>query len=105
MSTLEFESQLPHDLPVQLSRSLYRYSARSHSTSIARRNLADSQRRLPQVRDVRMFWGNSSGWNKIMVAMSDEMVKALEQERKGRKLESIPETVRAVLGEYFKAKS
>jgi hypothetical protein len=58
----------------------------------------------PQVRDVRMFWGNSSGWNKIMVAMSDEMVKALEQERKGRKLESIPETVRAVLGEYFKRK-
>jgi hypothetical protein len=40
--------------------------------------------------------------NKIMVAMSDEMVKALEQERKARKLESIPEAVRAVLGEYFK---
>jgi len=42
--------------------------------------------------------------NKIMVAMSDEMVKALEQERKARKLESIPEAVRAVLGEYFKNK-
>ena len=42
--------------------------------------------------------------NKIMVAMSDEMVKALETERKARKLESIPETVRAVLGEYFKTK-
>jgi hypothetical protein len=42
--------------------------------------------------------------NKIMVAMSDEMVRALEQERKARKLESIPETVRAVLGEYFKKK-
>ena len=41
---------------------------------------------------------------KIMVAMSDEMVKALEQERKARKLESIPETVRAVFGEYFKTK-
>jgi hypothetical protein len=39
---------------------------------------------------------------KIMVSMSAEMVKALEQERKARKLESIPETVRAVLGEYFK---
>jgi hypothetical protein len=35
---------------------------------------------------------------------SDEMVKALEHERKARKLESIPETVRAVLGEYFKDK-
>lgn len=41
---------------------------------------------------------------KIMVAMSDEMVKALEAERKARKLESIPEAVRAVLGEYFKSK-
>ena len=36
--------------------------------------------------------------------MSDEMVKALEQERKARKLESIPETVRSVLGEYFKVR-
>jgi len=41
----------------------------------------------------------------MMVAMSDEMVKALDQERKARKLESIPETVRAVLGEYFKTKT
>ncbi len=41
---------------------------------------------------------------KIMVSMSDEMVKALEVERKARKLETIPETVRAVLGEYFKVK-
>lgn len=37
-----------------------------------------------------------------MVSMSDEMVEALELERKARKLETIPETVRAVLGEYFK---
>lgn len=43
--------------------------------------------------------------NKTMVAMSDEMVKAPDQERKARKLESIPEAVRAVLGEYFKAKT
>lgn len=42
---------------------------------------------------------------KIMVSMSDEMVKALEQERKARKLDSVPETVRSVLGEYFKTKS
>lgn len=41
---------------------------------------------------------------KIMVSMSDEMVKALEAERKARKLETIPEAVRAVLGEYFKRK-
>lgn len=42
---------------------------------------------------------------KIMVSMSEDMVKALEQERKARKLETIPETVRSVLGEYFKVKS
>ncbi|MGA3406831.1 MAG: ribbon-helix-helix protein, CopG family [Candidatus Bathyarchaeia archaeon] len=42
---------------------------------------------------------------KIMVSMSDEMVKALDQERKARKLDSIPEAVRAVLGEYFKTKT
>ncbi len=41
---------------------------------------------------------------KIMVSMTEEMVKALEQERKARKLDSIPETVRSVLGEYFKSK-
>jgi hypothetical protein len=41
---------------------------------------------------------------KIMVSMSDEMVKALDLERKARKLETIPEAVRAILGEYFKVK-
>lgn len=41
---------------------------------------------------------------KIMVSMSEEMVKALEAERRVRKLETIPEAVRAVLGEYFKGK-
>lgn len=41
---------------------------------------------------------------KIMVSMSDEMVKALEQERKARKLETMPEAVRSILGEYFKMK-
>ena len=41
---------------------------------------------------------------KVMVSMTEEMLKALEQERKSRKLDSIPETVRSVLGEYFKVK-
>jgi hypothetical protein len=41
---------------------------------------------------------------KVMVSMTEEMVKALEVERKARKLDSIPETVRSVLGEYFKVK-
>lgn len=40
-----------------------------------------------------------------MVSMTEDMVKALEQERKARKLDSIPETVRSVLGEYFKVKA
>jgi hypothetical protein len=41
---------------------------------------------------------------KIMVSMSEEMVKALDAERKARKLETIPEAIRSVLGEYFKVK-
>lgn len=39
-----------------------------------------------------------------MLSVSEEMLGALEQERKARKLETVPETVRAVLGEYFKVK-
>lgn len=42
--------------------------------------------------------------NKVMVAMTDAMLKALEEEKKARKLDSVPETVRSVLGEYFKVK-
>jgi hypothetical protein len=41
---------------------------------------------------------------KVMVSLSDEMMKALEAERKARKLETVPETIRSVLGEYFKVK-
>ncbi len=42
--------------------------------------------------------------NKVMVSVSDDMLKALEQERKARKLETVPEAIRSVLGEYFKTK-
>lgn len=42
--------------------------------------------------------------NKVMVSVSDEMLKALEAERKARKLETVPEAIRSVLGEYFKQK-
>jgi hypothetical protein len=42
---------------------------------------------------------------KIMLSVSDEMFRALEIERKARKLETIPEAIRAVLGEYFKTKA
>ncbi|MDG6919341.1 MAG: hypothetical protein JRN62_07905 [Nitrososphaerota archaeon] len=41
---------------------------------------------------------------RIMLSVSDEMLRALEAERKARKLETVPEAVRAVLGEYFKVK-
>lgn len=41
---------------------------------------------------------------KIMVSMSEETVKALDAERKARKLETIPEVVWSILGEYFKVK-
>jgi transcriptional regulator of met regulon len=39
---------------------------------------------------------------KIMLALPDEMLKVLEKERKERYLQTIPETVRVILGEYFR---
>lgn len=39
-----------------------------------------------------------------MLSVSEDMLEALEKEKKARKLETIPEAVRAVLGEYFKVK-
>jgi hypothetical protein len=39
---------------------------------------------------------------KIMLALPDEMLKVLEKERKERYLQSVPETVRVILGEYFR---
>jgi metal-responsive CopG/Arc/MetJ family transcriptional regulator len=39
---------------------------------------------------------------KIMVSLPDEMLKVLEKERKERYLQTIPETVRVILGEYFR---
>jgi metal-responsive CopG/Arc/MetJ family transcriptional regulator len=41
---------------------------------------------------------------RIMLSVSEEMLKALDKERRVRKLETVPEAVRAVLGEYFKVK-
>ena len=42
---------------------------------------------------------------KIMVSMTEEMVKALEQERKVRKIATVPEVVRIIVSDYFKMKS
>lgn len=41
---------------------------------------------------------------RIMLSVSEEMFKALDEERKARKLETVPEAARAILGEYFKTK-
>ena len=39
------------------------------------------------------------------VAMTEEMERKLEAERKRRLLDSIPETIRMILSEYFASKS
>jgi hypothetical protein len=38
---------------------------------------------------------------RFMLSITDEMEKALERERKKRMLGSIPETARAIIGEYL----
>jgi len=42
---------------------------------------------------------------RFMLSMTSEMEKALEQERKKRLLDSIPETVRVILSEYLSGQS
>ncbi len=39
------------------------------------------------------------------VAITEEMEKELEKERKRRLLDSIPETVRTILSDYFSGKT
>lgn len=41
---------------------------------------------------------------KITIAISEELERELEKERKERKFESIPEVVRVVLSDYFRTK-
>ncbi len=41
---------------------------------------------------------------KITIAISEELERELERERKDRKFESIPEVVRVVLSDYFRNK-
>ncbi len=42
---------------------------------------------------------------KITVAMTEEMLRDLEEERKARRIATIPEVVRIIVSEYFKAKA
>ncbi len=37
---------------------------------------------------------------KVMVSMTEEMIAVLERERKKRKLDSLPETIRVILSNY-----
>ena len=41
---------------------------------------------------------------KVMLSLDEEMVKVLENERKERYLETIPETVRVILSDYLRNK-
>ena len=41
---------------------------------------------------------------KVMLSLDEEMVKVLENERKERYLETIPETVRVILCDYLRNK-
>jgi Arc/MetJ-type ribon-helix-helix transcriptional regulator len=41
---------------------------------------------------------------KVTVAMTDEMYDDLEKERKARRLSSVAETARVVIGEYLHSK-
>jgi hypothetical protein len=42
---------------------------------------------------------------KVMLALPEEMINALEKERKQRYLETIPETVRVILSDYLRGKA
>jgi Arc/MetJ-type ribon-helix-helix transcriptional regulator len=41
---------------------------------------------------------------RIIVSVSDELYEAIEYERESRKFETVPETVRAILTEFFRDK-
>jgi hypothetical protein len=41
---------------------------------------------------------------RIMVSVSQELYEAIEYERQSRKLETVPETARAILSEFFRDK-
>ncbi len=45
-----------------------------------------------------------TGTRKITVAMTDEMIQALDQEREVRRIATVPEVVRIIVSEFLKAK-
>lgn len=42
---------------------------------------------------------------RILVSVPEEMEEALEKERKERMVETVPETIRMILSDHFRAKS
>ena len=42
---------------------------------------------------------------RVMLSLPEEMVKVLENERKERYLDTIPETVRGILSDYLRNKT
>ena len=44
------------------------------------------------------------GMQKITVSMTEEMVKALEVERRKKMLSSVPEVIRQIVGEFIQTK-
>ena len=54
---------------------------------------------------ITLCWYPNMVMKKVMLAVPEEMLKALEKERKQRYLETIPETVRVILSDYLKEKS
>ena len=57
-----------------------------------------------------MLWYSIAGtpymaMKKVTVAMTDEMVRDLERERKERRLASVAEVARVIIGDYLANKS
>ena len=51
-----------------------------------------------------IYWYRDMAMKKVMVSLPEEMVKILENERRERYLETIPETVRIILSDYLRNK-
>jgi hypothetical protein len=39
---------------------------------------------------------------RILVSVSEELYESIEKDRKSRKLETVPETARAIISDYFR---
>jgi len=53
---------------------------------------------------IAIYGYTNMAMKKVMLALPEEMIKALEKERKQRYLETIPETVRVILSDYLRGK-